>query len=173
MRVTHHVEGRLAWVGGGDEADVLDTNGGPPRELRDAPITAVLEALSFVLTLFAFLAIKTVALWMTDPYGDDTTDYDIDFDLQQVWIEALEAVQMMRRTEGLPIIPIGCGVPETPKNFKKERMALRRFPSATRSRQSTRTVALSRAPSTSSPPDGTPTLTVKSPLGRPLDNVWV
>jgi len=51
-----------------------------------------LEVTGMLLVVILFKAVWHSALDLSDPYGDDVCDYDIDNDLQGLWVESLEQI---------------------------------------------------------------------------------
>ena len=77
---------------------VTNPNCKPPCRQPDNksyPVGVAIEALGGVLFTICFKSIWHTAIELTKPYGDDECDYDIDLDLQQLWVESLELLSRM------------------------------------------------------------------------------
>ena len=53
------------------------------------------EILGMVIISIAVNTLRRIALAMTNPFGDDETDYELDFDLRRLWREAEETMARM------------------------------------------------------------------------------
>ena len=58
------------------------------------------EALGMLTMIVAINCLRRIALAMTNPFGDDETDYDLDYDLRRLWEEAEETLSRMVDDEG-------------------------------------------------------------------------
>ena len=75
------------------------------------PLAGSTELIGGIGITVAFKAIWHTALEITDPYGDDECDYDIDLELQNLWVEALECLNRLPgpRTEAMERFAAGEG----------------------------------------------------------------
>jgi hypothetical protein len=55
-----------------------------------------------VCVIIGILMVWKVGLWLTEPFGDDAGDYDVDLDLQDSWVEALERITLLSGTRATP-----------------------------------------------------------------------
>ena len=69
-----------------------------PLKTFEEHMGLVLELLGTTSLIVLFNTVKTLGQWLSDPYGADATDYDLDFDLKGLWEEAQEAVANMADT---------------------------------------------------------------------------
>ena len=53
-----------------------------------------------VVSVFVLMSMWRTAIWLSNPVGDDVTDYDLDFDLRGLWEESLETLGNMKKTDG-------------------------------------------------------------------------
>ena len=96
-----------------------DGHGGMSMEMGDADVSshvaeghcnqfhaALVELLSMVTVLIIYKGIWHSALSLSQPYGMENTDYDIDLDLQQVWVESLEQITSLEQSPA-PTRPAG------------------------------------------------------------------
>uniref|UniRef100_A0A7S0PYF1 Uncharacterized protein n=1 Tax=Coccolithus braarudii TaxID=221442 RepID=A0A7S0PYF1_9EUKA len=82
--------------------DNCDPATDPCRELssgveRVLLVGASVEVIGLGYTTPAFKSIWHTALYLTNPYGEFECDYDIDIDLQQLWVKSLELLNRMPR----------------------------------------------------------------------------
>ena len=61
----------------------------------EALMTLVMNIFCACLTIFVVTAMHTVTIWISNPVGDDATDYDLDNDLRNLWAESLEILRCM------------------------------------------------------------------------------
>ena len=60
------------------------------------PLQFVVEISCTLISVVVLMAMWRTAIWLSDPVGDDVTDYDIDFDLRNLWAESLEVLSQMK-----------------------------------------------------------------------------
>jgi hypothetical protein len=58
-------------------------------------VSLMVELVGMVLLIAMLNTLATIARWLSNPYGDDETDYDLDFDLRGLWEESVETVKNM------------------------------------------------------------------------------
>ena len=56
-----------------------------------APV--VFQILSAIMTILFFNTIRKTGVLITNPYGDDEIDYELDHDLRNLWSESLELIR--------------------------------------------------------------------------------
>lgn len=49
-----------------------------------------------VCVIITLVSMWRVCVWLSDPVGDDVTDYDLDFDLRNNWMQGLEAITQLK-----------------------------------------------------------------------------
>lgn len=57
------------------------------------------EVGGFIVVILAFNVMRQIAEDLTDPYGNDATDYHLDFDLLNLWAESKEAIANMEKNK--------------------------------------------------------------------------
>merc|ERR1719171_2274282 len=58
-------------------------------------LSLMVEVVGMVLLITLLNTLATIARWLSNPYGEDETDYDLDFDLRGLWEESVETVKNM------------------------------------------------------------------------------
>jgi len=53
------------------------------------------ECLGAMFVIVAFNTLRRIAVLMINPYGNDVIDYELDFDLRNLWKESLETIDLM------------------------------------------------------------------------------
>ena len=76
-------------------------------------VAVTLEVLSTFALLIFFNTLQVIAFWLSNPYGDDATDYDLDFDLVNLWKEAQEVRARARTRTRVAPLPNGLVVGAT------------------------------------------------------------
>ena len=59
-------------------------------------ISMSIECIGMLLLIAMLSSVKKIAHWLSNPYGEDATDYDLDFDLRGLWEESVETIKNMR-----------------------------------------------------------------------------
>lgn len=60
------------------------------------------EILGLVVMIISVNTLRRIALAMTNPFGDDETDYELDYDLRRLWQEANETLDRMPSDRDCP-----------------------------------------------------------------------
>ena len=64
----------------------------------DRPWDIATECTGFLIVIMAFNTMRHIAEDLTDPFGNDATDYMLDFDLKNLWEESQETIANMKKT---------------------------------------------------------------------------
>lgn len=56
---------------------------------------SIVALLAQVLVIYLFVGLYTSAVWMSDPMGTRASNYDLNYDLDNLWKEALNAILSM------------------------------------------------------------------------------
>jgi len=62
---------------------------------RVTKISIFIECFGMVVLILMLSSVMKIAHWLSNPYGDDDTDYDLDFDLRGLWEESVETIKNM------------------------------------------------------------------------------
>ena len=65
-------------------------------EDESSPLSFVTQFIGTVLCILVLMAMWRTNIWLSDPVGDDVTDYDLDFDVRTMWSESLEMLKHMK-----------------------------------------------------------------------------
>lgn len=79
------------------------------------------EMLGTLTMIVAVNTLRRIALAMTNPFGDDETDYELDYDLRRLWSEAEETLVRMREDDDTSLMRIPS--PQTSKFGKPPAVA--------------------------------------------------
>mmetsp|Transcript_44770 Transcript_44770/g.89413 ORF Transcript_44770/g.89413 Transcript_44770/m.89413 type:complete len:251 (-) Transcript_44770:56-808(-) len=69
---------------------------GPALNVTLAPL--VIEPFGMITIIAVYNSLRKVATMMTNAFGDDEIDYDLDFDLRKLWSESLDVVKAMKQS---------------------------------------------------------------------------
>ncbi|MDC0525400.1 hypothetical protein OAO87_00280 [bacterium] len=75
------------------------------QESSLAALPMLFETLGILITILFFNTLRRVAIIMTNPYGDDEIDYELDYDLRGLWAESLDVVQSMSAPPEVDLTP--------------------------------------------------------------------
>jgi len=65
----------------------------------------VMQVVCTIFSILVLMAMWRTAIWLSNPVGNDVTDYDLDFDLRGLWEESLETLSNMRASKDIPDLP--------------------------------------------------------------------